>query len=44
MGDRLATIHMGRKEGAAVPLLGVPMKHNVAWADVYLRTNSHLDP
>jgi len=42
MGDRLATIDMGRKEGAAVPLSRegrswVPIKHNVAWAEVYLR-------
>jgi len=34
MGDRLATIDMGRKWGA-VPLLGggwVPMQHSTAWA------------
>jgi len=49
MGDRLATIDMGRKLGA-VPLLGlgvggwIPIKHNVAWAEAYLRTKWHLDP
>jgi len=36
---------MGRKEGTAVPLwrgeLGLCL-HNVAWADVYFRTNWHL--
>jgi len=42
MGNRLATIDMGRKEGAAVPLSAderswVPIKHNVAWAEAYFR-------
>ena len=48
MGDRLATIDMSRKLGA-VPLLiagtsCVPMQHNMAWAEAYLRTKWHLDP
>jgi len=40
MGDRLVTIDIGRKEGAAVPLSReswVP-SNNVAWAEIYLRT------
>jgi len=48
MGDRLTTIDIGRKEGAAVSLSvwgsWVPIEHNVAWAEVYLPTNFHLDP
>ena len=48
MGDRLATIDMGRKRGDAMPPFGggswVPMQHNVAWAEVYLCTKWHLDP
>jgi len=48
IGDRLAAIDMGRKRGHAMPLSGggswVPMQHNVAWAEVYLRTKWHLDP
>jgi len=49
MGDRLATIDMGRKVGAVVPLSGggswVPIYHSVAWAtEAYLRTKWHLDP
>jgi len=48
MGDRLATIDMGRKEGAALPLpeeaSWVPVLHNVAWAGAYLCTKWHLDP
>ena len=46
MGDRLATIDMGRKEGGCcAPFLGssVPIKHNVAWAEAYLRTKWYLD-
>jgi len=40
MGDRLATIDMGRKLGAAVSLflrggVGSPMYHNVAWDKAY---------
>ena len=47
MGDRLATIDMGRKVGgAAVPLsvggAGSP-SNNVAWAKAYLRTKWHLN-
>ena len=46
MGDRLATTDMGRKEGAAVPLLGslVPISHNVAGTEDNLRAKFHLDP
>ena len=47
MGDPLATINIGRREGAAVPLfrgeMG-PIKHNVAWAEIYLHIKRHLDP
>jgi len=45
MGDRLATVDMGRKEGVAVPLSvhGSP-SNNVARAEVYLPTKWHLDP
>jgi len=39
MGDRLATINIGRKEGD-----GVPIYHSVAWTEVYHRANWHLDP
>ena len=45
MGDRLTTMDMGRKVGAAVPLsVGswVPIKHNVAWAEAYLVLNGIL--
>jgi len=38
--------HMNRKLGA-MPILGGncdPILHNVAWADVYLRTKWHPDP
>jgi len=37
---------MGRKLGAG-PLLGgswIPISHNVAWAEAYLRTKQHLYP
>ena len=50
MGDRLATIDMGRKVegGSAVPLFEgvswVPIGHNVACAKAYFHTKWHLDP
>jgi len=49
MGDRLATIDMGRIErgGLLCPFLGGelgPIKHNVAWAEIYLRIEWCLDP
>jgi len=50
-GDRLATIDVDRKVGAAVPPfwgeeLGPqsPYIHNVATAEAYLYTKWHLDP
>jgi len=47
MGDRWATIDMGRKVGADVYLYvgwaGSP-SNIVAWAEAYLRTKWHLDP
>ena len=47
MGDRFATINMGRKE-AAVPLSGVggwvPIWHNVAGVETYLHAKFYLDP
>ena len=48
MGNRLATIDMGRKRGwAVVPLMwggaGSP-SNNVDWAKAYLLTKWHLDP
>ena len=49
MGDRLATVDMGRKlRGLCPPFYGgrislVP-SNNVAWADAYLRTKWYLDP
>jgi len=47
MGDRLTTIDMGRKEGAAVPLSGGDGPHLTQcgldpWADIYLRTKCIL--
>ena len=45
MGNRLATIDMGRKLGA-VPLwrgISVPIYHNVAWAEAYLHTKWYPD-
>jgi len=47
MGDRLATIEVGRKVGATVPLsvgkLGLHLTQcRLGWA--YLRTKWHLDP
>jgi len=50
MGDRLATIDMGRKVVGAVPLsMGGAESPSgtlfvVAWAEAYLRTKWHLDP
>jgi len=42
MGDRLATIDIGQKVGAAVALsVG---KHNVSWAEAYLRTKWYHHP
>ena len=42
------TIDMGRKVGSAVPhsVMGSmdPIKHNVAWAEAYLRTTWYPDP
>jgi len=45
MGDRLATIDMGRREGELLcPFPGElgPIKHNVAWAQIYLCIKWHL--
>ena len=47
MGDRLATIDMGRKVGAGVPLSGGgagSSSNNVAWTEAYLRTKWNPDP
>jgi len=49
MGDRLATVDMGRKKigGGSAPFgtgSSVPMQHNATWAEAYLRTKWHLDP
>jgi len=48
MGDRLATIDIGRKVGAAVPLsVGgklSPHLTNAAWEEAYLRTKWHHNP
>jgi len=48
MGDRLATIGMGRKWGGAAVRAGSPLGPNltqyVAWAEAYLFTKWHLDP
>jgi len=48
MGNHLATIDMGRKEGGCcAPFAGGelgPHEHNVAWAEVYLHSKCHLDP
>ena len=48
MGDRLATIDMGRKLEGLCPFLGrgswTPMKHNVSWAEDYLHIKWHRDP
>jgi len=45
IGDRLTTTDMGRNVGAAVSLtMGelVPIYHNVAWAEAYLRTTTDM--
>jgi len=49
MGDRLATVDMGRKVGGGIlcpfPLGGAGSPSNsVAWAEAYLHTKWHLDP
>jgi len=50
MGDRLATIDMGRKLGGVPPFFGggrrswVPIQHNVAGAEAYLHVKFHLGP
>jgi len=50
MGDRLATIDMGRKEGRLCPFPGGGAGPHLTqcglgpWADVCLRTKWHLDP
>jgi len=48
MGDRLATTDMGRKVAAFLCPFPcgswVPILHNVAWPEAYLRTKWHLDP
>jgi len=48
MGDRSATIDMGRKEGLLCPFRGAgklgPHLTQSSWAEVYLRTKWHLDP
>jgi len=47
MGDRLATVDMGRKEGGCCAPFREgefgPIYYNVAWAEAYLRTKWHLD-
>jgi len=48
MGDSFATIGMSQKMGAAVLLSlqrrWVPILHNDAWAQAYLRTKWYPDP
>jgi len=51
MGDRLATLDMGRKVGAVQRCCApfgegswVPIKHDMAKAEAYLRTKWYLDP
>jgi len=48
MGDRSATIDMGRKVGAAVPLSmresWVPISQNVVLTEGYLHTKWHPNP
>jgi len=47
MGDRLATMDMGRKWGGGCAFLRggwVPISHNVAWAEAYLHATWHPDP
>ena len=45
MGNHLATINIGRREEAAMPLSGGemgPIKNNVAWAEAYLHLSLSL--
>jgi len=45
IGDRLATIDMGREEGGCMLCrFRGDREHNVAWTKVYLRTKWHRDP
>jgi len=47
MGDRLATIDMGRNGEGLLWGLGphwIPIQYNVTWAEAYLFVKSHLDP
>jgi len=47
MGDCLATTDTGQREGGCcAPIRGElgPIKHNVAWAEIYIRIKWHLDP
>ena len=47
MGDRLATIDMGRSGEALLWGLGphwIPIQYNVAWVEAYLFAKWHLDP
>ena len=45
MGDRLATVDMGRKVRVAVPLSGGAgsPSNNLAWAEAYFHAKWHLD-
>ena len=49
MGDRLATIDMGRKLGSSVPIWGGELGLHLTqcrfnWAEAYLHAKFHLDP
>jgi len=48
MGDPLATVVMGQKWGLLLCPFPwgslVPIEHNVAWAEAYLRTKCYPDP
>jgi len=47
MGDRLATVDMGRKVGKGCCVGWVPTRspsNTVAWAEAYLFAKWHLDP
>ena len=47
MGDRLATIDVGRKVGRGCCGWGSPLSHHLTqcgWAEAYLFTKWHLDP
>jgi len=47
MGDRLASIDMGWKDGGCCVFFGeswVPIWHNVTWTEAYQRTKWHPDP